>query len=154
MLEIAGKHGKRVIVNPKPRNIKQFKSASVISLNQSEAEAVTGVTISDGKSLQRVAKKLMTSLQPEALLVTCGPNGMSLFNANGDMETIPAHLVEVYDVAGAGDTVVSVLALALAAGASPQEAAVLANCAGGAVVRKVGVAAVTREEIRSMMDRQ
>lgn len=153
LLEIARKHGKRVIVNPKPRNVKQFRSASVISLNQSEAEAVTAVTISDGKSLQRAAKKLLTWLQPEALLITCGPNGMSLFNANGDMETIPAHLVEVYDVAGAGDTVVSVLALAMAAGANPHEAAVLANCAGGAVVRKVGVAAVTREEIAGMMNR-
>ena len=154
LLDIAAKHGKKVIVNPKPRNVRQFKSASVISLNQSEAEAVTGVTISDGKSLQRAAKKLIASLQPECLLITCGPNGMSLFNSNGDMETIPAHLVEVYDVAGAGDTVVSVLALALAAGATPHEAAVLANCAGGAVVRKVGVAAVTREEIASMMEQE
>ena len=70
------------------------------------------------------------------------------------METVPAHPVEVYDVAGAGDTVVSVLALALAAGATTSEAAVLANCAGSAVVRKVGVATVTREEISALMRRE
>ncbi len=152
LLELAKKHGKAVVVNPKPRNVKQFKSASVISLNQSEAEAVTGISIADDRGLQRAAKRLLNALQPETLLITRGPLGMSLFSANGETETIPAHLVEVYDVAGAGDTVVSVLALALAAGATLGEAAVLANCAGGAVVKKVGVAAVTRDEIAALLN--
>ncbi|MGB9588461.1 MAG: D-glycero-beta-D-manno-heptose-7-phosphate kinase [Armatimonadota bacterium] len=149
--QAAASHRKRVVVNPKPRNVKQFKSMSVISLNQSEAEAATGIPIKDEKSLHRAARRLMNATQPEALLITRGPHGMNLYASNGSVEIIPAHLVEVYDVAGAGDTVVSTLALALAAGASFEEAAVLANCAGGAVVRKVGVATVSRDEIASML---
>ncbi len=148
----AGKHGKIVVVNPKPRNAKRFKFANVVTMNQSEAEVVTGVSITSERQLLRAAKKILSTLQPQNLLITRGPQGMALLDNNGDMQMIPAHLVEVYDVAGAGDTVVSVLALALAAGASAYEASVLANCAGGAVVRKVGVATVSRDEIRSMLD--
>jgi len=154
VLDLARKHRKRVLVNPKPRNIKQFKSASVISLNQAEAESATGMPIADERSLHRAARRLLTSLQPEKLLITRGPLGMSLFDMNAEVETVPAHPVEVYDVAGAGDTVVGVLALALAAGATMLEAAVLANCAGGAVVRKVGVATVNRDEIADLLNRE
>jgi D-beta-D-heptose 7-phosphate kinase/D-beta-D-heptose 1-phosphate adenosyltransferase len=152
VLDLAKQHGKLVLVNPKPSNVRQFKCAAVMSLNQSEIEAATGIAVSDDKSLQRAARRLLNSVQPETLIVTRGPLGMSLFGINGEMETVPAHPVEVYDVAGAGDTVVSVLALALAAGATIGEAAVLANCAGGAVVRKVGVATVTRNEIAALLN--
>ena len=152
VFELAKKHRKPVVVNPKPKNVKLFKSVSILSLNQSEAEAASGITISDERALQRAAKRLLNSVQPEVLLITRGPLGMSLFSADGQIETVPAHPVEVYDVAGAGDTVVSVLALALAAGASVKEAAILANCAGGAVVRKVGVATVTRDEVATLLN--
>ncbi|MCL6519125.1 MAG: D-glycero-beta-D-manno-heptose-7-phosphate kinase [Armatimonadetes bacterium] len=152
IIESARKYKKVVVVNPKPRNAKHFKFANIITMNQSEAEAATGIYITSERQLLRAAKRLFSMLQPQNLLITRGPQGMALFGLNGEMEAIPAHLVEVYDVAGAGDTVVSVLALALAAGATVLEASVLANCAGGAVVRKVGVATVSREEIRSMLD--
>jgi len=154
VLELARGHKKRVVVNPKPRNVKRFKSASVVSLNQSEAEAATGISIADDRCLHRAAKRLLNAIRPEALLITRGPLGMSLYDPNGQAETVPAHLVEVYDVAGAGDTVVSALALALAAGATASEAAALANCAGSAVVRKVGVATVSRDEIQAMMSEE
>lgn len=152
VLGLAKNHGKRTIVNPKPGNLRRFKSASVISVNQSEAEAASGVAITDEKSLYRAAKRLVNTLQPEALIITRGPAGMSIFDTNADADHIPAHLVEVYDVAGAGDTVVSALALALAAGATIREAAAISNCAGSAVVRKVGVATVTRDEIRNLLN--
>lgn len=154
VLDLAKEHGKRVVVNPKPRNIKLFKSASVISVNQSEAEAATGIPITDDSSLRLAARHLLKAVQPETLLVTQGPLGMSLFGANGEIETVPAHLVEVYDVAGAGDTILSVLALALAAGATVSDAAALANCAGGAVVKKVGVATITRDEIAALLNHE
>ena len=154
VLDLAKEHGKRVVVNPKPRNIKLFKSASVISVNQSEAEAATGIPITDDSSLRLAARHLLKAVQPETLLVTQGPLGMSLFGANGEVETVPAHLVEVYDVAGAGDTILSVLALALAAGATVSDAAALANCAGGAVVKKVGVATITRDEIAALLNHE
>ena len=154
VIELARGHGKRVVVNPKPRNVKQFKSASVVSLNQAEVEAATGISIADDRCLHRAAKRLLNAVRPETLLVTRGPLGMSLYGPNGEAETVAAHMVEVYDVAGAGDTVVSVLALALAAGATVSEAAILANCAGSAVVRKVGVATVSRDEIEVMMSEE
>ncbi|HEY3297837.1 MAG TPA: D-glycero-beta-D-manno-heptose-7-phosphate kinase [Armatimonadota bacterium] len=153
LINIATENGKRVVVNPKPRNVKQFRAAFAISLNQSEAEAATGVLINSEKDVRRAAKHLVSARYggPEVLVVTRGAEGMSLFTKEGQEVVVPAHPVEVYDVAGAGDTVVSVLALSLAAGAEIDEAAILANCAGGAAVRKVGVATVTREEIAGMM---
>ncbi len=152
VLEGARRHRKRVVVNPKPRNARQFKGASVISVNQAEAEEIARVSIGDERGLERATGRLRNILKPEALLVTRGPRGMRLIDGSGAVEDIPAHLVEVYDVAGAGDTVVSVLALSLAGGAGIREAAILANCAGAAVVKKVGVATVTREEISSLLN--
>lgn len=152
VIECARQCSKKVVINPKPRNAKQFKGATVVSMNQSEAEAMTGIQISSEARLRRAGRRILQTLQPEHLVITRGPQGMALFSSDGKEELIPAHLVEVYDVAGAGDTVVGVLALALAAGSTVYEAAVLANCAGGAVVRKAGVATVTRDEIRSMLD--
>jgi D-beta-D-heptose 7-phosphate kinase/D-beta-D-heptose 1-phosphate adenosyltransferase len=153
VIDIAREHGKPVVVNSKPGNIKNFRSASVVTVNQSEAEAASGIQITGEKSLMRAAKRLMTPRYcgPEALVITRGPHGLSLFTADS-YETIPAHLVEVYDVAGAGDTLASVLSMSLSTGATFAEAAFLANCAGGAVVRKVGVATVTREEIALMLE--
>lgn len=153
LFDITSAHGKRVVVNPKPPNVKQFNPAYLISLNQSEAQAASGIVIESDRDLRRSAKKLVGSKEsgPDVLVITRGADGMCLFNSDGEIATIPAHPVEVYDVAGAGDTVVSVLALSLAAGAEVSEAAVIANCAGGAAVRKVGVATVTREEITLML---
>jgi len=151
VLDFSRHLGKCVLVNPKPGNAKRFKSASIISLNQSEAGAAAGISVNADNDLSRAAKRLLSSLQPETLIITRGPLGMSLFGLDGSLTTVPAHPVEVYDVAGAGDTVVSVLALAIAAGATVNEAAVLANCAGGAVVRKVGVATVTRDEVAALL---
>lgn len=152
VLEGARRHGKRVVVNPKPRNAKQFKTASVISVNQSEAEAITGINIADERSLRRASARMLGLLKPDALLITRGRYGMRVLTDDGQCSDIPAHLVEVYDVAGAGDTVVSVMALSLASGAAMMEAATLANCAGAAVVRKVGVATVTLGEIRALLN--
>jgi D-beta-D-heptose 7-phosphate kinase/D-beta-D-heptose 1-phosphate adenosyltransferase len=153
LISLASAQGKRVIVNPKPRNLKQFSNAFLVSVNQSEAEAGSRVTISCDDDLTRAARGMFNPKTgvPEVVLITRGPDGMSLFTPDGGMVTVPAHPVEVYDVAGAGDTVVSVLSLSIAAGATVHESAILANGAGAAVVRKVGVAAVTREEIAGIM---
>lgn len=153
LLQLAKEHGKRVIVNPKPGNLKQFSEAFLVSVNQSEAEAGSRVAIVEDGDLQRAARGMFNPKIgiPEVVLITRGPDGMVLFNREGGIISVPAHPVEVYDVAGAGDTVVSVLSLAIATGATVQESAVLANGAGAAVVRRVGVAAVTREEIAAIM---
>jgi len=81
------------------------------------------------------------------VLITRGAHGLSLFSADGEVFTLPAHPVEVFDGTGAGDTTITTLTLALAAGATPAEAVTLANAAGAVVVRKLGVATATRAEI-------
>jgi D-beta-D-heptose 7-phosphate kinase/D-beta-D-heptose 1-phosphate adenosyltransferase len=156
LLDAAHKAGKLVIANAKPGNIKQFKTAYLVSVNESEAQAASGVLIKTEKDVVRAAKRLVSTRYggPEALVVTRGPKGMTLFTLAGGAVTVPGHPIEVYDATGAGDTVASVLALAVAAGATLDEAAVLANCAGGAVVQKVGVATVTRDEILAMMEQE
>lgn len=145
------RHDKRVIANLKPSSARQFKTASVVTINQFEAEAISGVTIEDERSLRRASGKVFSLLKPEALIVTRGPKGMHVVTDTG-VGDVPPHPVEVYDAAGAGDTVVSVMALSLASGAEIMEAATLANCAGAAVVRRVGVATVTIEEIHSLLN--
>jgi len=149
-IEGARSIGKRVVANLKPGTARQFKSASVVTINQFEAEALSRIAITEDRDLDRASARIMKSLKPEALVITRGPRGMRVVTGS-ESEDIPPHLVEVYDAAGAGDTVVSVLALSLAAGAEIRDAAVLANCAGAAVVRKVGVATVTADEIRFLL---
>lgn len=153
VISLAAAQGKRVIVNAKPRNLKLFSNAFLVSVNQSEAEAGSRVVISGDSDLPRAARGMFNPKtgSPEVILITRGADGMSIINRSGEMVTVPAHRVEVYDVAGAGDSVVSVISLALAVGATVQESAVLASAAGAAVVRKVGVAAVSREEISAVL---
>jgi len=102
--------------------------------------------------LWEAGKKLLASTQSAGLLITRGAAGLSVFQASGDIAHIPAVESEVYDVAGAGDTVVSALTMALASGLDLVNAAAIANCAGGAVVRKVGVAVTSVDEILGLFD--
>ncbi len=106
---------------------------------------------SDEGTLHSAGKMLLRKSGAAHILITRGAQGLTLFAADGAIVTVPAHPVAVYDVAGAGDTVISTLTLALAAGATPAEAVTLANCAGAEAVKKVGVATVSREEILAMV---
>ena len=153
LLDAARRNGKLILANAKPGNIKQFRNAHLVTVNESEAQAASGVLINTEKDVVRAAMRLVNARYggPEALVVTRGPKGMCLFTRAGGEVIVPGHPIEVYDATGAGDTVASVLALSVAAGATLEEAAVLANCAGGAAVRKVGVATVSRDEIKTMM---
>lgn len=148
-IELARGMGKICTANPKPVNIHGFQGASVIVVNQSEAEAVAGFKFDDEDSVICAGEKMLADLELDCLVITRGAAGLTIFEKD-DAHSIPAIPIEVYDVAGAGDTVISALTLSLAAGAKPQDAAWIANCAAGAAVRKVGVAAVTRDEIRAI----
>jgi rfaE bifunctional protein kinase chain/domain len=134
--------------NPKPPNAKFLAGADVITLNQSEAEALAGSHKFSGKiDLDGAGTELAAALDVKALIVTRGSFGLSLWCRSGESHHIPAHPVEVYDVAGAGDTVISALTAGAAAGAAIHEAAEVANHAAACVVRKLGVATVTPEEL-------
>lgn len=136
-----------IIVDPKPGHLQYFKNASIITPNNHEAELMSGREIHDKDSLRRAAAILQEMLQCEAVLVTRGEKGMALQEKGKDIFNIPTVAKEVYDVTGAGDTVIACLALGLAAGLGYSAAATLANFAAGIVVGKVGTATASKEEL-------
>ena len=101
--------------------------------------------------LNEVGKKLLKQFSCEAVLITLGEEGMILFEKSGSVTKIPTTAQEVYDVSGAGDTVIAVFAMAISVGASMKEAAVLANCAAGIVVGKLGTATLTHRELKASL---
>jgi D-beta-D-heptose 7-phosphate kinase/D-beta-D-heptose 1-phosphate adenosyltransferase len=127
-----------VSVDPKESHIDAYRGASILTPNQLEAGYVQGRRITDEASLMEVGWGLRERLDAAALLVTRGADGMSLFERGGRYTYLPTVAREVYDVTGAGDTVVSVVALALAAGADYPSACALANHAAGVVIREIG----------------
>ena len=144
----ANRRGKIVAGDPKPENIPLFRGVTVISPNQHEAEQAAHVRIRNRLDLHAAGKRIMNSLFSEAVLITRGEEGMSLFERDGHVSHIPTVAQEVYDVSGAGDTVISTLTLGLVAGGSFREAAVAANCAAGLTVGEVGVATTTPVELK------
>jgi len=144
--------GKIVTVDPKRDHFPFYKGVTAITPNRLEAEEATGIHISDEKGLHEAGARLMEGLQCDAVLITMGDQGMCLFKDGEPPLKIPARAREVYDVSGAGDTVIAVFTSALVAGATFRQAAMLSNVAGGLVVEKLGTAVVTREEIRARME--
>lgn len=139
--------GVAVLVDPKGTDFSKYRGASLLTPNQSEFEAVAGVCKTD-EALVSKAREMLDGLDLDALLVTRSEKGMMLLQAGHDPLMLSTQAREVYDVTGAGDTVIATLASALASGEGLSEAASLANLAAGLVVRKIGVATVTPSEIR------
>ncbi len=136
-----------VIVDPKPKNIERFSGTTLLTPNSHEAELMSGVEITDEASLTKAAQIIQDQLKVAALLITRGEAGMALFEQGKKPFLIPTVAKEVFDVTGAGDTVIASLALARAAGLSFEEAAMVANQAAGIVVGKLGTATTSQEEI-------
>jgi rfaE bifunctional protein kinase chain/domain len=141
--------GKLVAVDPKMNNFNLYVGATIVTPNRQEAEAAAGKEITDEASLMEVGRALLERFASQAILITRGEEGMVLFEREGDVINVPTVAKEVYDVTGAGDTVISALTLALASGIDPPAAAVVANYAAGIVVGKVGTATVTPEELKT-----
>ncbi len=139
--------GKIITVDPKVKNIPFFAGVTVLTPNHLEAAEAAGRWIQSEEDLMMVGKTLLERLQAQSILITRGEKGMSLFQDNGEVTHIPTVAKEVYDVTGAGDTVISVLTLAMASGAPVKEAAMLANIAAGIVVGEVGTATVKAGEL-------
>jgi len=146
-LPLAKSARKIVCIDPKMKNFAAYKSGTVITPNTLEAEHASGISISGTRDLARAARKILGESGIEHLLVTRGEEGMALFENNSRVTYIPTVAQEVFDVTGAGDTVISTLTLGLVAGLSVLEAAVLSNIAAGIVVGKLGTASVTPEEL-------
>jgi len=145
MIELARSAGKRVLVDPKGDDYSRYQGASVVTPNRAELREVVG-TWKDETDLERRVQGLRAKLGFEALLLTRSEQGMTLFRAD-DVLNVKAEAREVYDVSGAGDTVIAALGVMLAVGASMEEAVRLANRAAGIVVGKLGTAVATREEL-------
>jgi D-beta-D-heptose 7-phosphate kinase/D-beta-D-heptose 1-phosphate adenosyltransferase len=147
IIKSAKQHKKIITVDPKEEHISYYKGVTSITPNNHEASSVSGIKIKDEKTLQQAGKKLLKKLNCESILITRGENGMCLFEKSGRITNIPTAAQEVFDVSGAGDTVISVFTLALACGASLQDAARISNIAAGIVVGKVGVAVTNQKEL-------
>jgi rfaE bifunctional protein kinase chain/domain len=143
---LARRQRKVIVVDPKVHHLHLYKGATVVTPNHHEAAAFARVPLSDEQHLFEVGSTLQQKLGVSAVLVTRGEQGMSLFE-DGRVTHIPTAAKEVYDVTGAGDTVIAALGLALASGATMREAAVIANHAAGVVVGKVGTATVGLQEL-------
>jgi rfaE bifunctional protein kinase chain/domain len=145
MIEAARRAGKPVLVDPKGTDYSRYAGASVITPNRAEMQQVVGSWRNDDE-LRTKAQQLRESLQLQAILVTRSEEGMSLFTAQGDLH-VKAQAREVFDVTGAGDTVIATLATMVAAGLDLKDAVPIANKAGGIVVGKFGTATVSYEEL-------
>jgi len=141
-----------VLIDPKQRNFDWYRPATLVTPNHHEAFRVTGVDDSSESPLQTAASRIREILSCDAVLITRGDRGMVLFEKDNPPVKVKTAAREVFDVTGAGDTVIATLALALAAGASMTEAALLANQAAGIVVGKLGTATATKDEVLDSID--
>jgi D-beta-D-heptose 7-phosphate kinase/D-beta-D-heptose 1-phosphate adenosyltransferase len=145
--------GARIVAaDPKPSNIDMFKGVTCVAPNVHEASHASGVRITDDQTLERAGSILLERLACRYVVITRGERGMALFGSQGERMLVPAVARTVFDVSGAGDTVIAVLTLALAADASIELALQLANFAAGAVVEKLGTATASPDEIIALVE--
>lgn len=155
VIDVARSSGVPVALDPHPSNRVPVIGAVVMTPNRAEAFALAGVAQARGESipfegddgLHAVAEKLLQDWRPNALLITLGSGGMALFRPGVKPVRIPTRAREVFDVSGAGDTVIATYVMAMLGGASPEESVDLANRAAGVVVGKLGTAPIVLEEL-------
>jgi len=152
LISMAKKAGVKVLVDPKGSDFTRYRGATLMTPNLSEFEQVVGACPNEETLVAR-GQQLLKELELEALLITRGEHGMSLIRSGEPELHIPARARDVFDVTGAGDTVISVLASALAAGSPLPEAVALANIAAGLAVTRVGTVAVSGPELRREVQR-
>ncbi|WP_298272808.1 D-glycero-beta-D-manno-heptose-7-phosphate kinase [Geobacter sp.] len=147
IIGFARERGIPVVVDPKGSDYGKYRGATLLTPNRKEAEAASGIAIRDEESLRRAGARLLETADLTALVITRSEEGMSLFLRGGEVVHIPTFAREVFDVTGAGDTVLAVLGMALAGKATFADAARLANVAAGVAVGKVGTSTVSPAEI-------
>ena len=153
LIETANKAGKFIAVDPKEVHFMNYRNVSVITPNHHEAGFISGKKIINESTLIDVGSNLMDLLNLESLLITRGEKGMTLFEKDRNITHIPAVAKTVYDVTGAGDTVIATLTVAKSAGASIKDAAVIANIAAGLAVAQFGTARITAAELKEAVTR-
>lgn len=142
--------GKPVLVDPKGKDFTIYRGATLLTPNMSEFEAVAGATADEDTFSER-ARDMIAQCELDSLLVTRSEKGMTLFQSGAEPFSLPAQVREVYDVTGAGDTVIATLATAMAGGYSLHDATNLANIAAGIVVGKMGTATTSQSELQAAL---
>ena len=148
MLAAARKAGRPVVIDPKGPSWTRYRGATVLTPNRHELAEAAGLPTDELAAIEKAGRRMLRALGLEAVLCTRGRDGMALVRARGKTATMPATAREVFDVSGAGDTVIAAFSAGLAAGLSMEESAALANAAAGIVVGKVGTAVVWIDELR------
>lgn len=156
IIEIAKRHNKKVVVDPhRATPIKYYRGADLMTPNAEEAIQLSGVHVDDlrqvSETFEEVGLALMKAIGSEQMIVTRGKDGMSIFDKKSN-ERVPTFARDVFDVTGAGDTVIAAIALAWSSGVSLKESALLANHAAGVVVAKIGCATCDLNELKSSID--
>jgi len=147
------RHGFAYVIDPKRPNFPHYRGASLVKPNVIEASAAAGTEIHDRTSLAEAGQRLLALWQADSVLISRGEAGMTLFKPGARARHFPTVAQEVYDVTGAGDTVLATCALTLAVGGTFEEAATLANYAAGIVVGKVGTATASARELTRALAR-
>jgi rfaE bifunctional protein kinase chain/domain len=147
IIDLARQAKKPILIDPKYNNFFEYQNVTLFKPNRKEVEEALGIRLKDGDSVARAGKSLMEQLHADNVLLTLGEHGMTLFEKDGTVSSIPTMARNVADVSGAGDTVIATLAMALAAGAGMREAATLANFAGGIVCGSVGIVPIEKPEL-------
>lgn len=137
-----------VAVDPKPQNFMYYRGVDIITPNHHEATAFCGFKICDDESLERAGEYILDKLKCRSVLITQGKDGMTLFESGAEPCHIPTVAQKVFDVSGAGDTVISTLSLGLASGMNRESAALISNFASGIVVGEVGTSTVSAKELK------
>lgn len=142
LITTAKEQGKSIIIDPKGKNYDKYKGATLLTPNKREAAEACNIEEDSPEVIQKAGQRLLKELELDSILITKGEEGMSLFHQNGDVFELPALARDVFDVTGAGDTVIATLAVALGVGANLRQAAELANIAAGIVVEQIGTTAI------------
>jgi rfaE bifunctional protein kinase chain/domain len=145
--------GSQVIlaVDPSVENSALYKDVTLITPNNYEAQQMSGIHIKDHQSVRQAGARLLKELGCQMVLITQGDKGMTLFEGNGETTQVPTVARKVFDVSGAGDTVIAAFTLAVASGLTPGEAALLSNLAAGSVVGEIGTAVVTASRLKEIL---
>ena len=151
LISAAQKHKKVTIADPKGLDFSKYSGVSLLTPNKKEAALASGVEIVDESTLLKAGNKILQTIGLNRLLITCGKDGMVLFDQNEEPYKVRTKVRQVYDVSGAGDTVLSVFGLAIASGALFKNGVTIANTAAGIVVGKVGTATISRQELATAL---
>ncbi len=152
-IELCKKYNKIIVVDSQ-KDLNRFEGVTSMTPNQPDTEKFVGFFIKDKETLEKAGKEMLAKTNADSVLITLGGDGMALFEKNGNYEKIPVfNKTDVFDVTGAGDTVVATYTLALAAGFSKKNAAILGNLAASIVIRYFGCATTTIDTLKSVLDK-